>query len=122
MKNLVITIPLTLILISSTLLVGCSRAPSESDIKAAYTNEVEQTNALTRKLGGESMTIKVNNVKKLSCKDASNKGQYICQVEIDATFPMIGTHHQNTELTLTQGDTGNGSQGWVIVRGADLAP
>ncbi|AXI03097.1 hypothetical protein [Aquirhabdus parva] len=121
MKNLALTTPIALILASSILLVGCSRAPSESDIKTAYTNEVEQTNALTRKFGGDSMTIKVNGLKKLDCKASSNKGQFICQVEIDTTLPIIGVHHQNTQLTLAQGDTGNG-QGWVIVRGVDAAP
>ena len=120
MKNLSVTAPLILILTATTLLVGCSREPSEGDIKTAYGNEIEQTNALTRKFGGEALTIKLNDLKKISCKEsANNKEQYQCEVDINTTLPMIGNHQQKTALTVGKGDTGNGKQGWVILRGVD---
>lgn len=119
MKNLRVTAPLILILATTTLLAGCSREPSESDIKTAYSNEVEQTNALTRKFGGEALTIKLNDLKKLSCKETNTEGHYLCQVDIDSTLPMIGKHQQKTELTVAKGDTGDGKQGWVVLRGVD---
>ncbi len=110
----------TLLLISTiVLLAGCSREPSENDIKTAYTNEVEQTNNLTRKFGGDAMTIKVNDLKKLSCKESNDKGQFQCRVDLDSTLPIIGRHAQQTTLTLIKDDIGNGKQGWVIVRGMD---
>lgn len=120
MKNLSVTAPLILILTATTLLVGCSREPSEGDIKTAYNNEVEQTNALTRKFGGEALTIKLNDLKKLSCKESpNNKEQFQCEVDIDSTLPMIGKHQQKTSLTLGKSDTGNGKQDWVVLRGVD---
>ena len=121
MKNLRVTAPLILVLATTVLLTGCSREPSESDIKTAYTNEVEHTNALTRKFGGDAMTIKVNDLKKLSCKETSTKDHYQCQVDIDSTLPLIGKHQQKTALTLAKGDTGNGKQDWVVLRGNDAA-
>ncbi len=121
MKNLSVTKPLLLILTVTLLLVGCSREPSESDIKTAYSHEIEQTNALTRKFGGESLTIKLNDLKKISCKQSpQNKEQFQCDVDIDSTLPMIGKHQQKTALTLAKGDIGNGQQGWVVLRGVDL--
>jgi len=113
-------VPLILVLTATTLLVGCSREPSESDIKTAYGNEIDQTNALTRKFGGEALAIKLNDLKKISCKESpNNKEQYQCEVDIDSTLPMIGKHQQKTELSLGKGDTGNGKQGWVVLRGAE---
>lgn len=122
MKNLSVTTPLILILATTTLLTGCSREPSESDIKTAYTNEVEQTNSLTRKFGGEALAIKVNDLKKLSCKETSMKDHYLCQVDIDSTLPIIGRHEQKTELNLAKDDTSNGKKEWVILRGIDVNP
>jgi len=119
LKNLSVIAPLILVLTATTFLAGCSREPSENDIKTAYTNEVEQTNTLTRKFGGESLVIKVNDLKKLSCKETRTKGHYQCQVDIDSTLPIIGKHQQKTELTLAKGDIGNGKQDWVILRGID---
>jgi hypothetical protein len=110
---------LSLMIVAMTLLAGCSREPSESNIKAAYTHEVDQTNNLTRKFGGDQMAIKVNGLKKIDCKESSDKGQFNCKVDIDLTLPLIGQHDQQTTLTLTKGDLGNGQQGWLIVRGAD---
>jgi hypothetical protein len=108
---------LSLMIVAMTLLAGCSREPSESNIKAAYTHD--QTNNLTRKFGGDQMAIKVNGLKKIDCKESSDKGQFNCKVDIDLTLPLIGQHDQQTTLTLTKGDLGNGQQGWLIVRGAD---
>lgn len=121
MKATNFTAPMTLLL-ASVLLAGCSGAPSEGDIKSAYQDEVDQANNLTRKFGGEGFTIKVNEVKKLDCKQSTkNKEQYICNVELDTTLPIVGHQHQATSLTLSKGDTGNGNKGWIILRGLDAA-
>lgn len=122
LKNLRIIAPLMLVLTATTLLAGCSREPSENDIKTAYTNEVELTNNLARKFGGDALTIKVNDLKKLSCKETSTEGRYLCQVDIDSTLPLIGKHQQKTELTLAKDDVGNGKQDWVVQRGIDETP
>jgi hypothetical protein len=111
---------MSLILAASALLVGCSGAPSERDVRSAYELEVDQANAMTRKFGGEGLTIKVNDVKSHDCKAARlNKDHYVCQVELDTTLPIVGHQHQTTTLTLSKGDTGNGSTGWIILRGID---
>lgn len=107
-----------LFITATTLLAGCSREPSESNIKEAYTHEVDQTNSLTRKFGGDQMAIKVNDLKKIECKESETKGQFDCKVDIDLTLPLIGQHEQKTTLTLTKGDLGNGEQGWIVLRGA----
>jgi|GEM_PF-1936827 len=112
------TIVVVTVLICTGLLAGCSKEPSEDDIKTAYRNEVEQTNTLAHRLGGDALSIKVNDLKKLGCKATDQKGQYLCQVEIDTTLPLLGLQHTNTSLTLGQGDTGHGQQGWVVIRGA----
>ncbi|MBC7752553.1 MAG: hypothetical protein H7Z73_12735 [Candidatus Saccharibacteria bacterium] len=109
-----------LVLTSTTFLTGCSREPSESDIKTAYSNEVDQTNALTRKFGGEALAIKLNDLKKISCQESNkNKEQFQCNVEIDSTLPMLGKHQEKTTITLAKSDIGNGKQDWIVLRGID---
>jgi hypothetical protein len=107
---------LSLMIVATTLLAGCSREPSESNIKAAYTHEVDQTNNLTRKFGGDQLAIKVNDLKKISCKESTLKDHFDCDVDIDSTLPLIGRHEQKTTLTLAKGDLGNGQQGWIVMR------
>ena len=102
---------ITLLIVASTL-TACSRGPSEQDITAAYQKEVTQTNAMTSKLGGKALEIKVNEVKKIDCKENGNTGQYHCQVEVDTTLPFVGQHREATELTISKGE-----QGWSILRG-----
>ena len=118
MKKITQTSSVIFIIAATTLLAGCSREPSESNIKDAYTHEVDQTNSLTRKFGGDQMAIKVNDLKKIECKESEVKGQFDCKVDIDLTLPLIGQHEQKTTLTLTKGDLGNGQQGWIVLRGA----
>lgn len=122
MKNLSVA-PLILVLTATALLAGCSREPSATDIKTAYGNEIEQTNALTRKFGGEALTIKLNDLKKISCKESTKtKDQYLCEVDIDSTLPIIGQHQQKTTLTLAKEETSNGKKDWVVLRGIDATP
>jgi hypothetical protein len=101
-----ITAPLIVILTATTLLMGCSRGPSESDIKTAYTNEVEQTNALTRQFGGDSFAIKVNDLKKVECKKTEDKDQYLCQINVDVTYPIVGRQQQNLKRLLIKDGKG----------------
>lgn len=103
---------ITLLIVASTL-TACSRGPSEQDISTAYQKEVAQTNAMTSKLGGKALEIKVNEVKKIDCKENGDTGQYRCQVEVDTTVPFVGQHREATELTLSKGE-----QGWSILRGS----
>jgi maltose-binding protein MalE len=121
LKKIIYTSSIVLIVAATTLLAGCSREPSESNIKDAYTHEVDQTNNLTKKFGGDQMAIKVNGLKKVDCKESSDKGQFNCKVDINLTIPLIGQHDQQTTLTLTKGDLGDGKQGWLIVRGANAS-
>jgi uncharacterized lipoprotein YajG len=107
---------LSLMIAATFLLAGCTREPSENNIKEAYIHEVEQTNNLTRKFGGDQLAIKVNELKKISCKESSLKDHFDCAVDIDTTLPLIGRHEQKTSLTLVKGDLGNGQQGWIVVR------
>lgn len=101
---------LWLLALTSIVLVGCSRAPSSSDIEAAYRAEVEPVNAMSRQISGEALIIQVNTVEKKSC-EKSEPEHYRCQVEIDSTMPFVGQRKTATELTLTQQDGQ-----WKIIR------
>lgn len=99
-----------LLAITSVILVGCSRAPSSSDIETAYRQEVEPVNAMSRQISGESLIIQVNAVEKKSCEKIDPQ-HYRCQVEIDSTLPFVGQRKTATELTLTKADGQ-----WQIIR------
>lgn len=117
MKKIILPASILLAAATVSMLAGCSREPSTSDIKDAYTHEVDQTNNLTHKFSGDAMKIKVNDLKKINCKESTTKGQFDCNVDIDLTLPIIGQHEQKTMLTVAKGDIGGGKQGWVILRG-----
>jgi hypothetical protein len=101
-----------LLLLIPLWLTGCSQAPSEADITLAYQKEVANTNAMTSKLGGQELAIKVNTVKKVDCAENGDTEQYTCQVEIDSTLPFVGQRKEATELTLSKSENG-----WAILRG-----
>jgi len=102
---------LCLLALASVVLIGCSRAPSSSDIEAAYRAEVEPVNAMSRQISGEALIIQVNAVDKKSCEKTATE-HYLCQVEIDSTLPFVGQRKTATELTLTKQDGQ-----WKILRG-----
>lgn len=116
MKKNTLSASIILAVATLSMLAGCSREPSESNIKDAYTHEVDQTNSLTHKFSGDAMKIKVNDLKKIDCKESTTKGQFNCNVDIDLTLPIIGQHEQKTMLTVAKGDLGDGKQGWIILR------
>jgi len=101
---------LWLLALTSMVLVGCSRAPSSSDIEAAYRAEVEPVNAMSRQISGEALIIQVNAVEKKSCEKTATE-HYLCQVEIDSTLPFVGQRKTATELTLTKQEGQ-----WKIIR------
>lgn len=101
---------------SAILLTACSGAPSQADIEQAYRHEVEQVNQMTTRLGGGSLAIQVNSVKKLDCQKPDQHDRYRCQVEIDTTMPFLGNRRENTELTLTPTE-----RGWKILRGLETS-
>lgn len=102
---------LCLLALTSVILVGCSRAPSSSDIEAAYRQEVEPVNAISRQISGEALIIQVNSVEKKSCEKIDSE-HYRCQVDIDSTMPFVGQRKTATELKLAKQDGQ-----WTIVRG-----
>lgn len=99
---------------SALVLTACARAPSQADIEQAYRHEVEQVNQMTARLGGGTLAIQVNEVKKLDCQQHDQHEHYRCQVEIDTTMPFLGQRRESTEITLTATE-----QGWKILRGLD---
>jgi len=92
---------LCLLAMASVILVGCSRAPSSSDIETAYRQEVEPVNAMSRQISGEALIIQVNAVEKKSCAKVDPQ-HYLCQVEIDSTLPFVGQRKTTTELKLAK--------------------
>lgn len=108
--SILISQKICLLALASILLVGCSRAPSSSDIEAAYRAEVEPVNAMSRKISGEALIIQVNSVEKKSCEKIDPE-HYLCQVEIDSTLPLVGQRKTATELKLAKPDGQ-----WKIIR------
>jgi hypothetical protein len=117
LKKITLHASIILVVVSASMLTGCSREPSESNILDAYSHEVDQTNRITRKFSGNAMEIKVNAVKKINCAESTIKGQFNCDVDIDLTLPIIGQNQQKTMLTVAKGDRGEGQQGWIVLRG-----
>jgi hypothetical protein len=109
-----IVMRLWIIMASAVLLTACSGTPSQADIEQAYRYEVEQVNQMTARLGGGSLAIQVDAVKKLDCQKPDQHDRYRCQVEIETTMPFLGNRRESTELILTSTE-----RGWKILRGLD---
>lgn len=98
-----------LLLASTVLLSACSGGPSENDIKALLEAELDKMSAMVSELGGDSMSdmlkVEIHNVTIHSCEEERND-VYRCDVEVDATAPVIGRSVERSEILLAKSDNG----------------
>lgn len=114
MKLKVITAGITASLIALSL-AGCSSGPSEGDIGKVVKAEIEKSNHQFDNIAGGMMKGKMqtelHSVKKIGCKEAEGSPGYNCDVEIDATAPMVGRHKETAKIRFVKGD-----DGWKITQ------
>lgn len=102
-------------LIASTLLLAaCSSGPSESDIKSLLESEVKQLSDALGQMGGADMSdmlkVDIHSVKIHSC-EVVRDDVYNCDIEVDATAPVVGRSTDRSQITLAKSD-----DGWVQAR------
>lgn len=85
-------------------LAGCSKGPSSADVEALIRAESEnitqQMEALGGAFGGDlarAITPEVHSVHVIGCEEVRHN-VYRCDLEIDATRPMIGRKSEVTQM------------------------
>ncbi|MEH6499699.1 MAG: hypothetical protein V7751_09965 [Pseudoalteromonas distincta] len=100
-----------LLLGSTLLLSACSSGPSEKDVKALLEAQMEQMSAMLGELGGESMSgmlkVEIHDVTLHSCEE-ERTDVYRCDVEVDATAPVVGRSVQRSEILMAKS-----KDGWI---------
>lgn len=106
-------------LLAVVVLAGCSREPSEQELRQAYEQSLAEANQLAVKIGGDRMKIGLQDFKKLSCKtsdaaaDPQNSPQpneYQCDIQVKLDLPLVGASTQNGSMTVVKHD-----RGWVVL-------
>lgn len=111
-------------LTTAMLLTGCSREPTESELRQAYAESLAQTNQVAVKIAGDRMKIDLQDFKKLSCQQpgpsadaqgasqssASQQKQYQCDIQVKLDLPLVGVSTQNGKMTVVKHD-----RGWVVL-------
>ncbi len=104
----------TLLLTSTLLLAACSSGPSESDIKALLEAELDKMSSMVSEIGGESMSdmlkVEIHDVIIHGCEE-ERSDVYRCDVEVDATAPVLGRSVERSEILLAKSDNG-----WIQAR------
>lgn len=97
------------------LLFACSSEPSESEIqaviKAGYDRSAENARTMSGGVLPDSMLPQFFGAKKIGCAAAQGSAGYNCDIEIDASKPIVGRSQEMVKLRLVKGDNG-----WVIVQ------
>lgn len=113
---------------TAILLSGCSREPSEPELRQAYEQSLAEANQLAVRIGGDRMKIGLQDFKKLSCepsdqsahaqtsnqeKQQDNAGlphQYRCDIQVKLDLPLVGASTQNGNMTVVKHD-----RGWAVL-------
>lgn len=106
-------IRMSLVVAATILITACSGAPSENDLEALLQAETAKLSKMMASIGGDaakSMTPVIHDVKINKCKKVRDD-VYTCNVDVDATAPIVGRNVDNTDLTVAKT-----SDGWVPVR------
>lgn len=111
-------------LTTAILLTGCSREPTEPELRQAYEESLAEANQLAVKIGGDRMKIGLQDFKKLSCErpeasadqknqsqqESNNTKQYRCDIQVKLDLPLVGPSTQNGTMTVVKHD-----RGWVVL-------
>lgn len=103
-----------IVLALGALLTGCSREPSEADIRAAYLDNLSavqsQMGQLTALTGGALGDLQINlvDLRKLSCEEDGKA--YRCTTQVTLEVPLLGEQRKTEEITLMKSDSG-----WVML-------
>jgi len=98
-----------------SILTGCSSEPSGSDIEKAIQTSVGQAQQMANSSQEGKMLTEafgsttIHAVKKLGCVQAQGQPGYRCDIELDATAPLVGRTKTTSTIRLVKG-----SDGWVI--------
>ena len=102
---------ITMILMSSLVLTGCSREPSQEELHALYQEQIKQTNELaTRIMQQDGEIMKVTQFEKLDCNKVDNSEDLNCRVNVSVEMPFLGTQSNTADLRVAKGESG-----WVLV-------
>lgn len=108
-------LPAAAALLLTALLAGCSGEPSSGDVEQAVKASVEASNQQLNKLGGNlvpaGLKTEVHAVKKVGCAKAEGSAGFNCDVEVDATAPIVGRSKQLQQLRFVKGE-----EGWQVAR------
>lgn len=104
-------ITLATVLAVSFMLTGCDSAPSDNDVATAMKQSVDQMNEQSKSIAGgnnipDSMLVKLNSAKKVSCADKASDGSYKCKVDVDMTLPLVGNRKGISEIDFIKTDSG----------------
>lgn len=98
-----------LLLGSTFLLSACSSGPSENDIKALLESQMDKMSAMIGEVGGDSMSgmlkVDIHKVTIHTCEE-ERTDVYRCDVEVDATAPVLGRSVQRSEMLLAKSESG----------------
>ena len=98
------------LLVILPVLAACSQEPSEKNLQQAYQNSLNQTNEVTKRIVGDSMVIKLNEFKKLSCDKPNEQKHYHCNIQATLELPLLGPNTQTGEITVVKAD-----KEWVVL-------
>lgn len=98
------------------LLSACSGGePSEKDIqaviKAGYDRSAESARTMSGGVLPDSMLPQFFGAKKIGCAEAQGSVGYNCDIEIDASKPIVGRSQEMVNLRFVKSDNG-----WIIVQ------
>lgn len=102
---------ITMILMSSLVLTGCSREPSQEELHALYQEQINQTNDLaSRIMKQEGEIMKVTRFEKLDCNKVDKTKDLNCRVNVTVEMPFLGAQTNTADLRVAKGESG-----WVLV-------
>ena len=104
-------LPITIIFMSSLVLTGCSREPSQEELHALYQEQINQTNNLaSRIMKQEGEIMKVTRFEKLDCNKVDKTKDLNCRVNVTVEMPFLGAQTNTADLRVAKGESG-----WVLV-------
>lgn len=123
-KHIATPKPSTLLLMvalgCSTLLLGCSKEPTEAEIESLIKTELAAATAAMPKLSEDaampdslkssmqqlqdSMKFEVHSVKKHQCEKSGDA--YLCDITLDATMPFTGRQQSTQQARFIKTDAG----------------